>query len=113
VQRNARGLLGGLWGFPGGIAGDPDSLTASLQTVVGNLVGINIVVKEALLSFRHSYSHFSITLHVYRCEMNGGFPRPLNCSRVHWAQPDELNRYPFPVTDLKIIRFLERTHLVD
>jgi A/G-specific adenine glycosylase len=113
VQRNARGLLGGLWGFPGGVAGDQDSLTDSLETAVANLVGINIAVKEALLSFRHAYSHFSITLHAYCCEMSGGVPRPINCARVLWAQPDEIDRYPFPVTDLKIMRFLEREHLID
>jgi A/G-specific adenine glycosylase len=107
MQRHAGRLLGGLWGFPGGIARDQDSLPRSLETTIADLVGIEVGVGEALLAFRHAYSHFSITLHAYRCEMRSGTPRPINCAQVRWTQPADLDRYPFPVTDRKIIRFLE------
>jgi len=109
VQRHADGLLGGLWGFPGGIARDHNLLAGSLKAAVADLIGIEVAVKEVLLSFRHAYSHFSITLRAYRCELLAGTPRPLNCAQVHWASPADLDRYPFPVTDRKIIRFLEAT----
>jgi hypothetical protein len=32
---------------------------------------------------------------------------------VLWAQPAEIDRYPLPVTDLKILRFLEQQCLND
>jgi A/G-specific adenine glycosylase len=107
IKRNAGGLLGGLWGFPGGLARDHNPLIDSLEEAVANLVGVEISVGEALLSFPHAYSHFSITLHAYRCELRSGTPRPLDCDQVGWGHPVELDRYPFPVTDRKIVRFLE------
>jgi A/G-specific adenine glycosylase len=59
------------------------------------------------LSFRHAYSHFSITLHAYRCELRAGTPRPLNCAQVRWVESVEINRYPFPATDRRILRALD------
>jgi A/G-specific adenine glycosylase len=93
MKRNDGGLLGGLWGFPGGLARDNDPLADSLKEAVANLVGIEITVGEALLSFRHAYSHFSITLHAYRCELHAGTPS-LSCAQVRWAHPAELDHYP-------------------
>lgn len=107
VQRRLGGLLGGLWGFPGGIARDEDSLPCSLQAAVADLVGIEIAVGEAILTFRHAYSHFSITLHAYRCTVRVGTPEPINCAQVRWAQPAEIDGYPLPVTDRRIICFIE------
>jgi A/G-specific adenine glycosylase len=110
VQRSTGGLLGGLWGFPGGIARYADSLPCSLEVAVADLIGIEVAVREAIMSFRHAYTHFSITLHAYHCEVSAGTPRPLNCAQVRWTGREEIDRYPFPVTDRRIIRFLEATH---
>jgi A/G-specific adenine glycosylase len=109
MKRNIGGLLGGLWGFPGGLARDHDQLADSLEDAVANLTGVEIAVGEAFLSFRHAYSHFSITLHAYHCELRSGTARPLKCAQVLWAHPVELDRYPFPVTDRKIIQSLGTT----
>jgi A/G-specific adenine glycosylase len=112
VQRHAGGLLGGLWGFPGGIARYADSLPGSLREAVADLTGIDVTVGEAILSFRHAYSHFSITLHAYRCEVSAGTPQPLSCAQVRWAERAGIDRYAFPATDRRIIRFLEAAHPV-
>jgi A/G-specific adenine glycosylase len=109
MKRHAGGLLGGLWGFPGGLARDHLPLADALREAVASLVGIEVTVGTAFLSFRHAYTHFSITLHAYRCELRAGTPRPLNCAEVHWAHPVELDRHPFPLTDRKIIRALDTT----
>jgi A/G-specific adenine glycosylase len=109
VQRNADGLLGGLWGFPGGIVRDGRSLADSLAEAISNLVGIHVTVGAHLTSFRHAYTHFSITLHAYCCELRTGAPQPIACHQVLWARPVEVGRLPFPVTDRKILRFLEVT----
>jgi A/G-specific adenine glycosylase len=109
VQRHPDGLLGGMWGFPGGIVRQRRALPVSLELAVADLVGIEVAAIEVLLSFRHTYTHFSITLHAFRCELRAGTPRPLKCAQVAWIPPSDLEGYPFPVTDRKIIRFLEST----
>jgi A/G-specific adenine glycosylase len=108
-QRHPTGLLGGMWGFPGSTVTELDALADSLKYALMEMVGIDVAVREVLLSFRHAYTHFSITLHAFRCELLAGIPRPIKCAQVVWAAPGELERYPFPVTDRKVLRFLEET----
>jgi A/G-specific adenine glycosylase len=112
VQRPPDGLLGGLWGFPGGTVRERNALAVALELAIADLIGIEVAVRELLLSFRHAYSHFSITLHAYRCELRAGTPQPLKCAQVRWASPDDLEYYPFPVTDSKVIRFLRASGAV-
>jgi A/G-specific adenine glycosylase len=109
VQRHPDGLLGGMWGFPGGTVRELKELPVSLELAIADLVGIEVAAMEALMSFRHTYTHFSITLHAFRCELRAGTPRPLKCAQVTWAPPSDLESYPFPVTDRRIVRFLEAT----
>jgi A/G-specific adenine glycosylase len=109
VRRNVDSLLGGLWGFPGGIVRDSRPLSDALAEAVCHLVGIDVEVGPHLISFRHAYTHFSITQHAYCCELRAGTPRPMNCDQVRWALPDELQQLPLPVTDRKIARVLVRS----
>jgi A/G-specific adenine glycosylase len=106
VQRHPSGLLGGMWGFPGATIRQDQALWLALERAAAELVGIEIAVKEALLSFRHVYTHFSITLHAYDCELRAGTARPLGCAQVAWAMPGELESYPLPVTDRKIAQLV-------
>jgi A/G-specific adenine glycosylase len=106
IRRASKGLLGGLWGFPGGTVKDDTELTKALTEAIAGLIGVHVAVRQPLTSFRHAYTHFSITLHPYRCEMLAGTPRALNCERVAWASHDEMSRLPFAVTDRKIGRTL-------
>jgi A/G-specific adenine glycosylase len=109
VRRNLDRLLGGLWGFPGGVIRDSKPLADSLEEAIANLVGVDVSVGKRLTSFRHAYTHFSITLHAYRCELLTGAPLPIDCEQVLWAPSGELEQLPLPVTDRRIVRFLDAT----
>jgi A/G-specific adenine glycosylase len=109
VRRNVDGLLGGLWGFPGAVVRDGKPLVDSLEEAIANLVGVDVIVGKSLTNFRHAYTHFSITLHAYGCELRAGTPEPINCEQVLWAPSGELAHLPLPVTDRKIVRFLDST----
>jgi A/G-specific adenine glycosylase len=106
IQRASQGLLGGLWGFPGGTVKDDTELSKALAEAIAGLTGVHVAVRQPLTSFHHAYTHFSITLHPYRCELVAGTPKALNCQRVVWASHDEMSRLPFAVTDRKISRSL-------
>lgn len=106
VQRPEQGLLGGLWGFPGGVAGAGEELPVGLARALRAQVGIEIEVREPLVQVRHAYTHFRITLHAYRCRLASGEPRALLCADVRWVAPDGLAGYAFPVTDAKVLRTL-------
>ena len=53
-----------------------------------------------------AYSHFSITMHAFRCTLAGGKNTP-DCDRPwKWVQEHELSLYTFPKANHKIFEQL-------
>jgi A/G-specific adenine glycosylase len=63
-------------------------------------------VGEPVTVVKHAYTHFRITLHAFHARHTAGEPRPLGCADWRWVGLEELERFPFPVTDRKIIAAL-------
>jgi A/G-specific adenine glycosylase len=96
AKRPSDGLLGGMWEFPNGrVSGDPaKELTKTLKT------GYRLKVKrkEALGLVKHSYTHFKVTVYVFRCEL-------LEISKdknLKWVRVGELENYPMGKVDRQI-----------
>jgi A/G-specific adenine glycosylase len=70
-QRPPEGLLGGLWEFPNWGVDHRKGSELKLPRFVKNELGIRIKTEESLGSFKHTYSHFKLTLHVYLCQAAG------------------------------------------
>ena len=106
IQRPSRGLLGGLWKFPGGLKGPEETLEQGLIRRVREELGIGIEVQEALSSVEHAYTHFRITLHAFRCQWRTGKPKALDCQDYQWSSPNDFSYFPFSKADRKIIALL-------
>jgi A/G-specific adenine glycosylase len=106
VQRPNKGLLGGLWKFPGGERGADETLQQGLRRRVREELGIGVRVGRALTSVDHAYTHFRITLHAFRCARRNGKPRAIGCDKVQWVKPDRLDDFPFSRADRKVIEAL-------
>jgi A/G-specific adenine glycosylase len=102
AQRPEKGLLGGLWEFPGGKVETGESLPEGLRREICEELGVEVAVGEALGTYRHAFTHFKITLHAFRCTLLAGDPRPLQASDVRWVAPAELGRYPMGKVDRQI-----------
>jgi A/G-specific adenine glycosylase len=108
AQRPSRGLLGGMWEFPNGrVIGDPaQELPNALKT------GYQLRVRmkrgsqgrEALGTVQHGYSHFSVTVHVFRCELLS-LPKETN---LKWVSLNRLQDYPMGKIDRQIARMLAK-----
>jgi len=103
ARRPPEGLLGGLWEFPGGQRHGDESLQECLRREVKEEVGIDVEIREPMVTVRHAYSHFKVTLHVFRCRYRSGKPQALDCADWKWVRPEELSKYPFPAANHKII----------
>jgi A/G-specific adenine glycosylase len=112
VQRPGKGLLGGLWKFPGGMKEPEETLQQALRRSIHDEVGIRVRAKKGFISVKHAYTHFRITLHAYRCSHWSGQPRALGCPRCCWAELQSLSDFPFSKADRKIINALEPQNLV-
>ena len=108
AQRPSEGLLGGMWEFPNGrVNGDPaGGLTKAMK------MGYNLRLrlprsqsarkKAALGMVEHGYTHFSVTVHVFRCELTS-MPRETN---LKWVSLNSLDDYPMGKIDRQIANMI-------
>jgi len=113
-QRLNEGLLGGLWEFPGGKQEPGEAITATIARELMEELAITVEVGEELISLEHAYSHKRLRFVVHLCRWLAGEPQPLACQQVRWVQPGELEAFPFPAANARIIAaLLERLALAD
>ena len=106
-QRKPDGLLGGLWEFPGGKIEPGETVPACIHREIREELGIEIEVGEHLITVEHAYTHFQVSLNVHHCRHLEGVPQPLACDRVCWVSLDQLDQFPFPKANVKIIEALK------
>ncbi len=109
VQRPLNGLLGGLWGFPHGRLEKGESKQTGLIRICRDEYGVIVQPNIALMRVKHAYTHFRITLHVFRAMYLSGDVS--SASNHVWATLSELETLAFALTDRKIIEGLSaETH---
>jgi A/G-specific adenine glycosylase len=104
AKRPSKGLLGGMWEFPGGKVEQGESLEACLEREIKEETEAEIRVGEAFGIYQHAYTHFSMTLHAFVCEIEKGEPRAVEASEIAWVEPGELDNYPMGKVDRQIAR---------
>ncbi|MDY7021314.1 MAG: A/G-specific adenine glycosylase [Cyanobacteriota bacterium] len=106
-KRPAKGLLGGLWEFPGGKLEENETLEDCIRREIQEELAIEIEVGSHLITIEHAYTHFRVTLNVYHCRHISGEPQPLECDEIRWVTLDEIEQFPFPKANEKIIAALK------
>jgi A/G-specific adenine glycosylase len=107
TQRPQEKMLGGLWEFPGGKLEPQDAdLQACLRREIGEELGIEIAVGEQLATVQHAFTHFRMSMHVFHARHLSGTPQSLGCAAWRWVELAEIDDYPFPVADRKVIALL-------
>ena len=109
-QRPLKGMLGGLWEFPGGKLEKNETLEECLIRELKEELDITVAVGDYITAVEHAYSHFSVTLHFYYCTLIQGKPKKLQCHDFKWVKPDELKNFAFPGADQPVLRYLVKVH---
>jgi len=104
TRRPEKGLLGGMWEFPGGKLQENEDLTACLRREIQEELGADVRVADLLGIYRHAYTHFRVTLHAFRCSLEEGEPRPIEASDLRWVAPSDLQGFPMGKIDRQIAR---------
>lgn len=106
TRRPSKGLLGGLWEFPGGKREDGESLAACLQRELREELAIETSVGEEFGEYKHAYTHFRVRLFAFYCTITQGQPQLLHASELMWVAPQDLGGFPMGKIDRQIARRL-------
>lgn len=106
-KRPEDGLLGGLWEFPGGKVLPGESHQEALKRECKEELNISIRAGGLIATVNHAYSHFKVTLNVYRCTItDSATPKPNFHTELKWATPKEFNKLSFPKANHKFLPLL-------
>ncbi|MAL18831.1 MAG: A/G-specific adenine glycosylase [Balneola sp.] len=94
--RPENAMLGGLWEFPGGKQEEGEEIHKTVERELKEELGVEVKAFKELMSLKHTYSHFSITLHAWMCKLVSGTPQPKSSQEIRWVEREELEKYPFP-----------------
>jgi A/G-specific adenine glycosylase len=103
VRRVPSGLLGGLWELPGGEVSSEETDAHALGRHLCDGLDMHPAIGPKESVVKHAYTHFRITVHTYRCAIDG-MPVPTRqWDDHHWLSPDEMPRYGLTGVTRKIL----------
>jgi A/G-specific adenine glycosylase len=107
ARRQAAGLLGGLWEFPGAaLLPDEDPLAAG-ERIAKAVTGLNVVGLSRLGRVHHAYSHLRVTHEVLLGASPRGAVRLAGPEAFRWVRPGEMAELAFPRVQQKIFALLK------
>jgi A/G-specific adenine glycosylase len=98
-KRPEKGLLGGLWEFPGGRVEQKDHFNEVMQ----NEVKQKVVLTPRWFYIQHAFTHFKMTLHLFR----GSIEKARVSVPFKWVTVNQLADYPFSAAHQKIVLKLQ------
>lgn len=105
-KRPPKGMLGGLWEFPGGKVERGETHAKALRREIREELGVNVKIGGLIATVNHAYSHFKVTLNVYGCEHANGTPVPNAHTELKWVLPREFDALAFPTANHKFLHLL-------
>ena len=108
AQRLESQSMGGLWEFPGGKQEKGESIEFTIIRELKEELSIDIEVGEKLLEIDHAFSHKTFHFIVHICKLIAGDPKPLESQQLQWVYPIQLENYPFPAANAKMISALHK-----
>ena len=95
--------LAGMWEFPGGKLEDGESPEEALVRECREECGIEVEVDGILDVTHHRFPEKNVLLLFYRCGLRAGEVRHLQVADHAWVAPAELDRYPLPPADERVV----------
>ena len=109
TRRKPKGLLGGLWEFPGGKILSGEKAEAACIREIKEEVNLVVEVDRHLTRVKHAYTHFRIVMDIFICRFVSGRVRLNGPTDYRWLKLHELDQYPFPRANRKFIPLLINT----
>ncbi len=110
-KRPSNGMLSGLWEFPTKFyeASENDTLEAATSSILTSW-GISRDASQFVVNIKHTYSHFTLHLHVVRCSVDSLETVSINSGsydKLEKIPLDHLEKYAFHTAQKKIFSHLQ------
>ncbi len=105
-QRPHKGLMGGLWEFPGGKRKNRESEEDCLKREIQEELDVQVNIQKKIMTIKHSYTQFRVTLNVFLCKLKPGRIKASQCDQWKWVSPEQLKQFTFPAANVKIVEYL-------
>lgn len=106
AKRPAKGLLSGLWEFPGGKVESGESHEATLHRIASEQLAVDVKVGGLVAVVDHAYSHLKVRLSLYACALAKGKPKATAHDDLRWVPREEFEQYAFPNVNRKMLHLL-------
>lgn len=106
-RRHAKGLMGGLWEFPGGKVEAGETPEEALHREIQEELSIGIKKIEPFMRLKHAYTKYQVDLHCFKAE-----PKTKNiqlgaAQEYQWIALKDLSKLPFPAANVRVIKALQ------
>ncbi len=108
AKRLNRGMLGGMWEFPGGKVELGETLKTCVRREIKEELDIDVTVGNLECTVSHAYTHFSVDVSCFSCQYKSGTPKPLASQDLKWVRIRDLKLYAFPKSNHKMFPHLPK-----
>lgn len=108
TQRGSKGECAYKWEFPGGKIELGETNEAALIREIKEELDCSIKIKNYITTVNHEYNTFTVTLHVYLCELVEGEPELREHVNSMWCDKDKLKELEFAEADYKFLDKIEK-----
>ena len=107
TQRQLKGLLGGLWEFPGGRVKQGENAEQACIRKVKEKINLDVEITGFLTRINHAYTHFKIVMDVFDCGIQSGKVTLNGPADYRWIDIAEIDHFPFHAANHKFIPLLK------
>jgi A/G-specific adenine glycosylase len=107
-KRPAKGLMAGLWEFPGGKVEEGESLEIALKRELMEETELEVADLKKVSQIKHAYTSFKVDLHCYLARYERGHVKLNGAQEGKWASLEELSEHAFPAANVKFIEALKK-----
>lgn len=102
-KRPAKGLMAGLWEFPGGKVEKGEAITSALHRELEEECGLKVKNVKKIRQIKHAYTSFKVDLHCFAADYDSGKVRLKAAEDGKWVKVSDLDNYPFPAANVELI----------
>jgi len=103
TRRAEKGMLGGLWEFPGGKVRRGEKPADACAREIEEETSLKVEVGEKITRVKHLYTHLAVEIDVFHCHYRGGNVILDGPTDHRWVTLDETAEYAFPKANHKFM----------